>query len=109
MRLIQFPTETPLSYWFKATIKMDQLEAMQMHIHPPNAQVGINFQYWVTPVYTVFLEKNVNFYDFRITREAVFMRNTEEHPCVEDPAYDRFNCVKNKTIEWYLYTPYLKL
>ncbi len=92
----------PQSYWFKAVINLTRLDTIQMHIHPPMAEIGMNYQYWMTPVYTKFLDSKIEFTEYRLTPTAVKKKNAEDDPCVEDPEYNRHTCVKKVTSDWYI-------
>ncbi len=68
---------------------------MPMHIHAPNAELGLNYQLWILPAYSLFIERGLLFYDLRLSRVALNQKNTEEKPCDTISEYDLFTCVRD--------------
>ncbi len=77
---------------------MANLSAVQLNIHPPKAEIGgLNWQYWLTSVYSTFLDRNAGIYDFRLVRTGQQLKNNPpENTCItpeQEQDYDQLACV----------------
>ena len=75
---------------------------LALHIHPRHGEVGLNYQYWVVPVYSLFLERGLFYYDLRLNRVATHHKPTKDKPCETDENYDMYECVKNRNAKQFM-------